>query len=279
MEISDIKIPPLNENIISCLSAIYKNNISYESICEKISKDMGLIQKIFTIANSQLYSQGVQTNNLKDAIIRIGITNLTTILTSEYYNQYKITVDNSFFNLKEFNQHSIFVSKLCFEIAKELKLESKFDLMVAGMFHDIGLLIRAISQPEKMKAIIERCKKDKISFYSAELNGQVLTHDQIGAIILKKWNFTSQVISLVAHHHTVAQYRTKSLDYLSKELDILELANQIAQKLSFGSQNYDMQVKINQVTVDKLLIKNETLSKIIKDVVQNMKVFSSCLYV
>ncbi|WGL60511.1 HDOD domain-containing protein [Pigmentibacter sp. JX0631] len=279
MQIENVQIPPLSENIIACLSSIYKNDVSYESLCEKISKDMSLIQKVFDIANSQLYSKGIKTNNLKEAIIRIGITNLTTILTSEYYSQYKKIDGIAFFKLKEFNQHSIFVSKLCFEIGKSLNLDRKFDLMIAGMFHDIGLLIRALSQPEKMEILIEKSKNDKINFYTSEINIQLLTHDQLGANLLEKWGFNRQVVDLVKHHHTPTQHRTSSIDYLSKEFDILELSNQISSKYSFGFHNNDPHVKISQILLDKIAISKNGLNSILKDVVLNLNVFSNSLYI
>lgn len=277
MQFENLNIPPLNENIISCLSAIYKSDVTYEYICDKIAKDMGLIQKIFFIANSQLYSNGNKTSNLKEAIIRIGITNLTTILTSEYYNQYKKFDGIEFFDIKSFNKHSIFVSKLCFEIANAIHIEKKFDLMLAGTFHDIGLLVRAINQPDKMKLIIEKCRNEKISIYNAEISLQILTHDQLGFTLLEKWGFNQQVLELVKYHHTPSHHRTNSIDYLEKEFDILELVNQISNKYSFGFHSNNHHAKINPVLLDKISITKDSLSKLLNKVILSLNIFSSAL--
>jgi putative nucleotidyltransferase with HDIG domain len=151
--------------------------------------------------------------------------------------------------------------------------------MIAGMFHDIGLLIRAISQPEKMELLIEKCKNEKINFYTSEINNQLLTHDQLGANLLEKWGFNRQVVELVKHHHTPTQHRTSSIDYLSKEFDILELSNQISIKYSFGFHNNDPHVKISQILLDKIGISKDALNTLLKEVIRNINVFSSALYI
>ena len=59
---------------------------------------------------------------------------------------------------------------LLFEIANYLKLDTTNNLMIAGAFHDIGLIGRAILDKESMKKIVLNCIQKKINFYESEID-------------------------------------------------------------------------------------------------------------
>ena len=75
---------------------MYKSNFNYDVLSQKISTDIGLSEKVLILANSQFFSQGApKTNNLKQAIVRIGGSNLLKVLTDEYYNKKFKNIINS----------------------------------------------------------------------------------------------------------------------------------------------------------------------------------------
>ncbi|WP_161597569.1 HDOD domain-containing protein [Fluviispira multicolorata] len=263
-------IPPLTENIVSCLSSIYKNEYIIDNMVEKIGKDIGLFNKILILANSQHYSQGKQTNDLKQAIVRIGIINLTLVLTSEYYNKYNNIEEIYFFNLKQFNLHSSCVSRFAFELCKILNISTMNDITLAAAFHDIGILARAIMHKDIMKNIIEKCKTDKVHFHKAEMDLNITSHEIIGADILSEWGMNQNIILLVKNHHTKENVRSSETYYLNKELCILELADILAHRISFSFKGYTRDVRVNMMLIDRLGISKEKVIELIKFVSHSM---------
>ncbi|WP_186644035.1 HDOD domain-containing protein [Fluviispira vulneris] len=266
-------IPPLTENIVSCLSSIYKNEFIIDNMVEKIARDIGLFNKILLIANSQRYGQGVQTNDLKQAIVRIGIINLTLVLTSEYYTKYTSIEEIGFFNLKQFNLHSSCVSRFAFEIAKIINLPTLHDVTLAAAFHDLGLLARAILHKDIMKNLVEKCTQDKIHFHKAEMELNITSHEIIGADILSEWGLNKNIILLVRNHHTKESVRSSDTDYLEKEFIVLELADILAHRISCGFEGYTRDIRVNMMLIDRLGISKDKIVELIKIVNHSMNSF------
>nr|BFD31797.1 hypothetical protein GTC16762_14150 [Pigmentibacter ruber] len=266
-------LPSLSENIVSCLSAIYKNEISYDAITDKISKDLSMFKKVLDVANSQHYSKGVITDDLKQAIIRLGIVNLTVLLTSEYYSKFPKFEDIGFFSLKKFNLHSVCVSKFAFEIAKLLNLSTANDLMLAGAFHDVGLLIRAVMQREIMQDIVNCCIADKINFYTAETKLQVMTHDILGSDLLQSWGFNQNVLNIIRFHHAKEKLRPYRVDFLNKEINILELSDVLAHRFSCGFENYHTELKVHPMLIERLGLSKETVMQLVKKISKTVPLY------
>lgn len=266
-------LPSLSENIVSCLSSIYKNEISYEYITDKIAKDLSMYKKVLDIANTQHYSKGQITDDLKQAIIRLGIVNLTVLLTSEYYSKFPKFEDIGFFSLKKFNLHSVCVSKFSFEIAKSLNLPTANDLMLAGAFHDVGLLARAVMQRDIMQDVVNCCNSSKINFYNAETKLQIMTHDILGADLIQSWGFNQNVLNLIRHHHTKEKMRPYRVDYLNKELNILELSDILAHRFSCGYENYHTELKIHPMMIERLGLSKEEVMTLVKTISKTIPLF------
>lgn len=266
-------LPALSESIVNCLSAIYKNEVSYDYLTDKISKDLSMFKKVLDLANSQQFSKGQVTDDLRQAIIRLGIVNLTLLLTSEYYSKIPKFADIGFFTLKKFNLHSVCVSKFSFEISKLLNLNTANDLMLAGAFHDVGLLARAVLQRELMQDIVHCCLEDKINFYGAEMKLQAMTHDVYAIEVLQNWGFNQNVLNLIRYHHTPEKMRPYRVDYLNKELNILELADKLAHRFSCGFDQYTTELKIPPILIERLGVSKDTVITLVKSISKSIPLF------
>lgn len=256
-------VPPLPETLISCISYMYKDNFNYDFLVKKITTDVGLTEAIFTVANSQYYSQGgVSTSNLKQAIIRIGSNNLLQVLSSEYYKSTFKNVNVDFFNLKDFNRHASYVSHLAVTLAEYLQVQDTNDLMIAGLFHDVGLIARSYCQHDIMQKIVKKCKENGSDFYTAEKAEVVPTHDSLGKLVAKKWSLSDRVSYLIEHHHTPVNLNSTTADFeLTRELDILTFADTLAHRMKFGYDNYARDTKVSRQFLDRLGLSFETVAK------------------
>jgi putative nucleotidyltransferase with HDIG domain len=267
LNLSYFYVPPLPETLINCISYMYKDNVSYDILIKKITTDIGLTEKIFEVANSQYYSQGgVATYNLLQAILRIGNTNLLKLLMHEYYKNTFKNVEIDFFTLRDFNRHSSYVSHLAVTIAEHLNIEDTNDLMVAGLFHDVGLVARSFCQNDIMKNIVKKCKQDKADFYTVEKQETLPTHDYLGKQVATKWNLSERVSFLIEHHH-VGDNHVKLVAHSSllKELDIITLADTLAHRMKFGYNDYMRETKVSQQFLDRLGLTVDILSKKMSD--------------
>ena len=263
LNLSYFYVPPLPENLINCIAYLSNDNFNYEVLIKKVTNDIGLTEKIFKVANSQYYSQGgVATNNLNQAILRIGVNNLLKLLSFEYYKSTFKNVDIDFFTLRDFNRHSSYVSHLAVTLGEYLHIEDTNDLMIAGLFHDVGLIARSHCQNQTMSKLVHKCKSTKTDFYTVEKEESVQSHDELGKLVASKWQLNERVSYLIEHHHTSeAQSIVIGDSSLSKELDILAFADTLAHRMKFGYTDYIRETKVTKQFLDRLGLNPEIISK------------------
>lgn len=265
-----VAIPPLPENLISCINYVYEGQFDYDVFVGKITGDVGIVDRVFILANSLYYAQGrPPTSDLRAALVRIGSDNLLKILTADYYSKNYRHVDVDFFTIRDFNKHANFVTKLSVSIAKHLNLKHTGDLFLGSLFHDVGLVAKAYLQPNLMKQTVESCKKEGKDFFSQEKSRAFDSHDSLGKSVASQWNFNKKVTFLIGNHHTFDRARHGDIDLDSaRELDILGIADVLAHKLRFSFHDYQRNTAVNQIVLDRLGLSQKILAQLSYDTIK-----------
>ena len=106
-------------------------------------------------------------------------------------------------------------------LKKEANTERFF---VAGMLHDVGRLVLAMSAPFSILSVFMRCKSEEIQLHEAEKNILGFSHTDVGQLLLKKWKLPAFHQNIVGNHHQSGS--PKDL-----ESGILNVADHIANDL------------------------------------------------
>ncbi|APJ03471.1 HDOD domain-containing protein [Silvanigrella aquatica] len=270
----DIKLPSIPDAVRECLAQMYSTDADISKLAVLAQKDAGIASSILKMANSTLYSMGQPTSDLKVGVTRIGLSSLMQILIK--YSIEKLFEFDAidFFNVKSFTKHCSWVSQLAFEIGKIVNYSPLSDLLVAGLLHDVGLLVRAISEKNIMKQVTEKCLNDKMDFHSSEKSLKIESHEILGETLLQKWQLPKEVILLIRYHHTDENYRPKNLSSeQNKAINILMLSDTIAHRFGNAFVNYTRETRVNTVELDKLGINNQDVGKTVKLVTQQLQFF------
>lgn len=270
----DIKLPSIPDAVRECLAQMYSTEADIAKLASLAQKDAGITSSILKLANSSIYSMGQSTSDLKVGVTRIGLSSLMQILIKYSIEKLFEFEPIDFFNVKAFTKHCSWVSQISIEIAKHLKVDAVSDLLVAGLLHDVGLLVRAISDKNLMKQVTERCMRDKVDFNIAEKLLKLETHEQLGEVLLEKWQLPQSVLLLIKYHHTEENFRPKTLSTeQNKLINIMNLSDVIAHRFGNAFQNYHRDTRVNQLELDKLGLSGQDVSKIVKHVTQQLQFF------
>jgi HD-like signal output (HDOD) protein len=79
--------------------------------------------------------------------------------------------------------------------------ESAEDAFMAGMLHDIGLLVMATMLPDELTTAIQTAEQEGRPLHEVEEEQRGSTHAEIGAYLLGLWGLPIPVVEAVAHHH------------------------------------------------------------------------------
>ena len=181
-----------------------REGVSLTEIISEIEKNPALVAKILRVANSVYYATRAPIISLREAIIFIGTNYLETLVMAvDLFERFVIGRDPQIRLMYEKLWDSSLRRAL---VAKNIAETSDFKseastIHVAALLQDIGLLARLCTTPEKYLTMMKLKEGEQISQYISEFRVFGATHDEVGAALLRRWNFPQEVIFIVANHH------------------------------------------------------------------------------
>lgn len=218
-ELSDMiiktqKLPTLSSNYYEFLDEINKDNFSFNKLALIIKKDVALVTIITKLTNSSFWGHPSSiSNELSTTLSFLGVEIIKSLFA--YSTIISSKINKEFFSIDEFNEHSIMVATLGYQIAK-LYFKDKDTLekvFIVGVLHDIGKLLLSIQSDE----IYNRYEH---------------LHGEIGGYLLSLWGFDEQIIEGVLFHHNPS-----NLEF-SQYISISTVVH-IAENVINGSDSFD----------------------------------------
>jgi putative nucleotidyltransferase with HDIG domain len=178
-------------------------DISFKELENIIKIDPGLTSKILKIANSALYARQKEIESLQKAITLLGFKNIKSLVLLVIAAKFFQKAENAEF-YQQFWKHSIITSFMAKTIMiKSNKIEAAELAFICGLLHNIGKAVLFNVDPQKYLQAVEKSKQNNtwIEQYEEELYG--VTHREIGAELLKKWNFPETFIDVALEHDSL----------------------------------------------------------------------------
>lgn len=197
--IKDVESLPTLPVILSKINTLVEDeNTNINLVIDLIEQDPSISSKMLKIINSAFY--GMKTASIKKAVLNLGLINLRNLIIATEIFDFEI----SNFHRESIWTHSNLVNKIVVEFLKEFMDKKIPDYYsTAALLHDIGkiALMKLFSDKYKdMHKIIDT--NEKISFSEYEKNIFKVTHEELGACLLKWWDIPNPVVEVVLYHHT-----------------------------------------------------------------------------
>ncbi len=221
-------IPPLSSNSLLLQQEITKDSPSFKKIATMIRYDPALTSHVLKIANSVVYRGLNQIDNIKDAILRLGLDEMKNIIIWAVHKSNFKTKDPFIKKFKtDLWYHSLSCATGALWAANYLEMENIAPkAFIAGLLHDMGVLY-LLTALEKTKSA------NKIEKYPSEfvLNELIKKfHTGQGYELLKLWNLPEQFTIVARDHHT------QDFDQSDLLLVLIRLINKICRKMETGNK-------------------------------------------
>ena len=201
---------------------------SASRLAEVISKDTSLSSNLLKMANSAFYGLPTKVDTVTRAITLIGLNEISTLAMGVLTMRFFKSIPQKLIDMKSFWIHSIACGVIASIIARHKTGLEEERFFVAGLLHDMGRLVIAITMPHKTVQAILESRRRLTPLFKIEKEIFGYDHAYVASLLLRKWNFPVALENMVRFHHEPA----KALQPL--DASIIHLANIISLSCQLG---------------------------------------------
>jgi putative nucleotidyltransferase with HDIG domain len=260
------QLPAFNRTGLAIQQEMARPDPDMQVIEKQILRDPAISGQLLKVANSSFYRGMIEVTTVRNAMVRLGlaeVSNLVTILTQKQ----SFTTQDPY--IREYMDqlwiHSVACALGAKWIAKECRLPSKMnEAFFAGLLHDIGkaFLLMAIADLKKSGKLDENVPQTFIEEVLDTL------HQSLGAQLLKTWNLPEIYCTVAEHHHD------ESMEGQNIILLMVSLANKVLAKAGVGivhTPDIDLATSPEAIALDLSEIKVAELELTVEDYVDFVK--------
>lgn len=196
-------IATLPEVTAKIISTVEDPKSSAAQLHKIVSHDPALVTRILKVVNSAFYGLPGQVGSVERAIVLLGLNAVKNIAVAASLGQmFRGVKLCEGYTAKDLWTHCIAVAVVARELAKRAKLQLGEEAFLAGMIHDVGILVSLQTWPEQLRVVCERAIVSDTPFIDLENEVIGVDHQQLGKALAEKWQFPLPCQLVAGHHHT-----------------------------------------------------------------------------
>jgi HD-like signal output (HDOD) protein len=196
------RLPPFSPILNRLLATMAQEDVSFARLAELIEKDTVLAGNVLRLVNSALYSFQGTVNSVRHAVAILGLNKLRNVALgmsiSRMWSQVRTPPG---WSVARFNLHSVASGVLADLISQQVDVPYPEGGFVAGLLHDIGKLLIAISLPDEFARIVELIGSREGTELEWELEVIGTTHAELSGAVLTRWNLPAPIQQAAMFHH------------------------------------------------------------------------------
>ena len=185
------ELPRLPKAISELLEAVNNENSSVKSISSKVAQDTLISARVLRLANSAHFGRSREVGSIDEAVIRLGMQTLRTLVIASAVVGAIPKVDG--IDLADFWGKTFEISLYAQELAKRCNVPAD-EAFTCGILHNIGDLLIATVEPSLAAQIRAAAEQGGDT---QELETKLLGFDSpsVGALLAKNWKFTPSLVA------------------------------------------------------------------------------------
>ena len=202
--VSEKHLLPASPQVYNQLSIeLNSDSTNAKQVALIIEQDPALAAKVIQIVNSAFFGLERPISHIGEAVAIIGTRMLRGLALSSQISQlYPAHKNWRYFSFDKINQRSVLVARLARDICKDVGVEKGYmeQAFLAGLLHDIGILIMASRDPAKYLEVMRFAVEKGISLHAAEKEKVGFYHGEVGAALMAAWNIPPLTVEAILFH-------------------------------------------------------------------------------
>jgi len=221
---------------------------SREQVAGIIAYDPSLSARVLRIANSSYYAFPREIETVASAVGIIGELDLRNLVLATTVVNSMSALRYQGINIDAFWLHSLRCGIIARLIAKSIGGSNAEVLFLAGILHDLGILVIYQQDAALADAVKRQIEEQHQLRDQAEREVMGFDHAEVGALLIGAWGLSPALVELTRCHH---QYQLAQTDRRSAM--ILSLANLLtnSDQVSAGETDIRHEFLIEQLELDK----------------------------
>lgn len=215
---------------IKVTQMVNDENSTMQDFEETIQLDPVLVSRLLRLVNSPYFAMSSKVGSIAKAVVFVGMKSLRNLVAVEALRDiYNEDDDAVGFSRKHLWIHSATVAILSDMIGKLIFVDSREDLFLSGIIHDIGLIIEDQVAGGLLREACQLCLSDQGTLVECERQLIGTDHCEVGYRIAKEWKMPHDVLNAIRYHH-----RPDSDTPANSLTGILQLSEYLAGKMKYG---------------------------------------------
>ncbi len=167
-----------------------------------VSHDPALVARILKVVNSSFYGLPGQIGSVDRAIVMLGLNAVKNLAVAASLGQlFRGMKLCDGYSAKDLWTHCIAVSVTARELARQLKLPIVEEAFLAGMIHDLGILVALQVWPEKYATVCRQAMQTGGDYCQIEREILGVDHQALGMALARQWKFPRPCQLVAGYHH------------------------------------------------------------------------------
>jgi len=196
------QIATLPEITLKIIELVENPRSTAQDLHKVIANDPALVALILKVVNSAFYGLPGQIGNINRAIVLLGLNAVKNIVIAasltKLFRGGKLCPH---FDAKELWTHSIAVGVMSKMLVAKINNTLPDEAFLAGLIHDIGILVELQAFREPLIQIVERAALEEGRYIDIETSILGVDHQALGAGLTTKWKFPRSFQYVTGHHH------------------------------------------------------------------------------
>jgi putative nucleotidyltransferase with HDIG domain len=218
----EVEFPPYPAIALKISALVRAGDFGLDELARLVTSDQSLASDVLRVANSAVYSLGVSTASIPQAVSRIGAAELSRIALASALGVTALVRGPLALLRRRTWRDALSASLLCRELARARNLAPE-DAFTCGLLHDFGRVI-AIGAIERISGGAQQGRPMSAQFWNAVVDRH---HVEMGVALAEHWELPRVIKDAIALHHEETSEKAAS----PALLDVVRIVDPLVQLL------------------------------------------------
>ncbi|MHB0869397.1 MAG: HDOD domain-containing protein [Chloroflexota bacterium] len=228
-------LPPFPTVVQEATALLDSNRSSARDVARVISRDEAITTKILRVVNSAFYGAPGEVTTVSHAVTLLGFEQLRLLIVGvALLEQGRVRNPLADLARKRIWEHSTACARWSQELARATRYPLVEEAAVAGLLHDVGKVVLAVSSPREFTNSVAVSHAEGIASWEAEEKALGFNHVETGKMVAERWRLPSVVRRSIGFHHSPwplgLDDNEKDAEKLKHLLAIVRVANHAAKQ-------------------------------------------------